>query len=89
MKMGAILDPNNDLEEAIVGIQEDKTIRNFRNEIVEDYSTSEAEYQNDLFPLNKVFNSAEWRRAYNKYWHHQDEKIELFDKFEGEIIERR
>ncbi|MFH1673363.1 MAG: DUF262 domain-containing protein [Pseudomonadota bacterium] len=82
------LDLNLDREDAIVSLPENKIIRNFRNEILEDYSTKEAEYKCHLFPVWQVFDSAGWRREFNKFWQHSEEKINLFDEFERRIIER-
>ena len=79
---------NNDREESIVGLHEDKVIRNFRNEVIGDYSTPEKEYEAGLFPLNKVFNSSDWRRSFNEYFDHNQEKSKLWDKFEGEVVKR-
>ena len=49
------LDPTIDREEAIVSLPEDKKIRNFRGEIIEDYSTIEKECKAELLPLSLVF----------------------------------
>ena len=87
IKMAPALDPNIDREEAIIGLPEDKKVKNFRNEVLEDYSYPEAEYEHDLFPVSKLFNSAGWRREYNKYWKHDEEKSNLFDNFEERVIE--
>lgn len=86
--MNDALNSNGDREDAIISLPEDKKIRNFRNEITEDYSSPDAEYQNHLFPLNRVFKPFEWRREYNKYWEHDEEKIKLFDAFEEKVIQR-
>ncbi|MBI2908283.1 MAG: DUF262 domain-containing protein [Chloroflexi bacterium] len=82
------LDANWDREDAIISLPEDKRIRNFRNEILEDYSTPDAEYQHDLFPLNCVFDCADWRTAYNMYWNYASEKTKLFDQFDRNVIKR-
>ena len=82
------LDLNLDREDAIISLPEDRIIRNFRNEILEDYSTKEAEYMHHLFPVWQIFDSAGWRREFNKFWQHSEEKINLFDEFEKRIIER-
>lgn len=84
------LEKDFDREEAIISLPEDKMIRNFRNEVLEHLSahTPDKEYENELFPLTQVFNSSTWRRGYNKYWDHKEEKSEFFDRFEEEIIER-
>jgi len=82
------LDLNLDREDAVIGLPEDKIIRNFRNEILEDYSTEEAEYEHYLFPVWKIFEPAEWRWRFNKFWQHSEEKIKLFDEFEKRIIQQ-
>jgi len=61
------LDPMADREDAIVSLPEDRQIRNFRGEIVQDYSTRELECQHELLPLNVVFDLGEitnWQMAY-------------------------
>ena len=61
------LSPNGDREEAIVGIPEDRQIRNFRNEVIADYSTTEKECAAELFPLPLVFDTAgltDWQMKY-------------------------
>ena len=52
------LSPNGDREDAIVGIPEDRQIRNFRSEVIADYSTTEKECAADLLPLPLVFDTA-------------------------------
>lgn len=82
------LEPQNDREDAIISLPEDKEIRNFRGEVVEDYSTKEKEYESGLFPMCEVFDCSEWRSEYNKYWNYDPAKVRLFDEFEKEIIKR-
>jgi hypothetical protein len=44
-----------------------------------------------LFPLNAIFNTNlynAWRRGYQGLFRHDDEKYNLFDNFESEIIKR-
>lgn len=78
----------DDREEAVLSIPEDKQVRAFGGEITQDVTTLEREYAADLFPTNCIFASAEWRQAYNKYWRYTPEKIQLFDVFEREVIKR-
>ena len=82
------LSSNGDRSDAIISLAEDRTVRNFRGEVQEDYSSSEKEYQHCLFPLNRVFNSSAWRHGFNEYWDHSSEKVRLFDQFESEVIDR-
>jgi len=81
------LDPNIDREEAIISLPENKIVKNFRNEILKDYSSVEAEYEHKLFPVWQLFDPACWRREFNNYWQHAEEKSNLFDEFEKRIVE--
>lgn len=82
------LEPENDMEDAIISLPDDKKIRNFRGEVIADYSQKEKEYEHGLFPLCEVFDCSEWRSEYNRYWNYEPEKVKLFDDFEKEIIKR-
>ena len=86
--MAKALDINGDRDDAIVSLPEDRLVRNFRNEVIEDYSTPECEYATGLFPMNRVFSSAEWRRGFNRYWEHDSGKSEVFDRFEEIVIKK-
>jgi|SRR5579863_572891 len=88
LDMMKALDPRCDREDAILGFSEDRKVRNFRGEPIADYSTREAEFQHCIFPINEIFNCAEWRRGFNKFWHFDEEKIQLFDEFDEQIIKR-
>lgn len=82
------LDPNVDREDAIRTFGEDRVVKNFRGEIVEDYSTREKEFKAGLFPATEIFDCASWRAAHNEAWDYDREKVKLFDAFDREIIER-
>ena len=82
------MNSNGDREDAIISLPEDRKIINFRREIITDYSTPEKEYESGLFPLSQVFNCADWRREYNKFWGWDSEKARLFDEFESEVVKR-
>lgn len=61
------LDPKVDSEEAIISVPEDKIIRNFRKEVLADYSTTEKECAAEVFPLHLVFDTPEqlnWMQHY-------------------------
>jgi len=79
---------SSDMDEAIVSLPEERIIRNFRNEIIEDYSSPEKGYEKELFPLNKIFDSFEWREGYNKFWKYREDKTRFFNEFEKMIIKR-
>ena len=61
------LDPNADHEDAIISIPADKKIRNFRGEVIEDYSTVDLECEGEMFPLPLVFDtvgSTDWQMKF-------------------------
>ena len=79
---------DDDREEAVLSVPEDRQVKAFGGAINLDVTTPDREYEADLFPVNRVFQSAEWRQAYNQYWNYAPEKIRLYDAFEREVIKR-
>jgi len=67
LDIGKALDPLADREEAIVGLPVDRKLRNFRGEVIADYSTTELECRHGLFPLPLVFDTVgltTWQMMY-------------------------
>lgn len=61
------LDPTADREEAIIGVPEDRIIRNFRGEVEGDYSTVDKEIAAELFPISLMFDTIQmniWQMKY-------------------------
>lgn len=82
------LEPTVDREEAIIGLPEDKRItRDFGREIVMDLSTPELEYQNLMFPTNRLFDFYNWQNGFFQFWNYDRDKIQLFQQFHEQIIE--
>ena len=80
-------------EEAVLSCREDRRLQTVHGKIIDlhpigDLLSINSEYINNMFPVDKIFDSAAWRREYSKHWDHDSDKIELFDEFEGEIIDR-
>lgn len=82
------INPHYDRDECILSLTENRCVKNFRGEIIEDYSTPENEYKSGLFPFNKVFNSDDWREGYQEYWDYDKEKTKQFNKFNNDVIRR-
>ena len=86
------LDSIADMEDAIRSIPKDKIVRNFRNEIVEDYSTPEFECQSEIFPLPLLFNIVELTNWQMRYIQADPEKskerMETWNNFTQNIIYR-
>src|SRR5680860_1153296 len=79
---------NDNRDEAVVSVSEDRQVKAFGGNVTLDVSTPDREYVADLFPANRIFASAEWRQAYSKHWQYAPEKMQLFDAFEREVIKR-
>jgi len=82
------LNPNEDREEAIFGVPEDRILRDFRGVPVADYSTPEKEFAADVFPLAQILDSSDWRNKYFKFWEFDREHIERFTEFDEQVIKR-
>ena len=79
----------DDREDAVLSLPEDKLVRAFGStEPTLDVATAKREYDADLFPVNRIFASAEWRQAYSEHWNFDRDKMRLFNEFEREIIKR-
>ena len=88
LDMKQAIEPEADQEDAVLSVPEDRQVRAFSGKITLDVATPERECAVDLFPLNCIFSTATWRRLYNRYWNHDAEKSDLFDRFEEEVVER-
>jgi hypothetical protein len=86
--MAKALASPDEREEAFLTVPESKQRKNLKGELAFDLSTRELEFEKGLFPCSELFDSAAWRRGFNRYWQQSVEKSDLFDRFEAEIIER-
>jgi hypothetical protein len=86
--MQRALDPAEDRDEVVFSIGPDRVRRSIQRGVELDLSTPEKEYEQMVFPLAQVLASSDWRRGYNRFWSHAEEKSELFDRFEEEVIKR-
>lgn len=70
-----------DLEDAIVGVPADKIVRtNFGKTVELDVSTRELEFENDLFPLNEVFDSRDWFYDWRDHWKAKGRDVSDLDR---------
>jgi hypothetical protein len=77
-----------DREDAVLGVSEDKIAKTFDGEVTLDVTTTKKEFAEDLFPVNRIFGSAEWRQAYSEHWNFNRDKMRLFNDFERDVIKR-
>lgn len=86
------LDENEDRIEAVISIPAAKKITSdFGRKIELDVTTREKEFELCLFPLNVIYDNIKyqkWHREYYNYYRTNDSKLDLFDRFEVEIVSR-
>jgi hypothetical protein len=86
------LDPAADREDAVVSLPSNRMRLVDFNRVVEfDISTAEKEFQQGFFPLDVLFESTRysaWRRGYQRHHRHDDAKLDAFDEFEANVIQR-
>lgn len=81
------MDENLDLEESIISLNEKKQITaNIGRDILLDLSKPEDEYKNMMYPVCMIDEYSSWRRGFNAYWGHNQEKVQMWDDFEERII---
>lgn len=81
------LDGVTDREDAIIGVPEDKLVReNFGREVVLDLSSPEREFENLHYPVSQIFDWDDWQDGYNEYWKDEDKRA-LFRAFKKEVLE--
>ena len=86
--MNKAVEAEADREDALLSVPEDKRTKSFGGEVTLDVTTLEREYAADLFPVNRIFGSTDWRQAYSEYWNFDREKMRLFNDFERYVIKR-
>ncbi|OKH35506.1 hypothetical protein NIES2101_37655 [Calothrix sp. HK-06] len=65
--IGKALSANIDREEAIISVPSDQILKNFRGEVIADYSSTQKECSSEIFPLNLVFDTLgqhKWMQEY-------------------------
>ncbi len=77
---------NGNLEEAIIGVDENKQLKsNFGRDIELDLSTLEKEFETFHFPCNQILNSDVWEEGLMDY---NSQKFPRYMKFRAEILNK-
>ena len=88
--MDACTRSETEREDAVISCREDRRLQipiaNGKPKLI-DLSSIQKECENQMFPVHKVFDSADWRQGYMEYWNHDPDKMRLLFKFEAEIIQ--
>lgn len=85
------LDPEADREDAIVGLPEDRILRdNFGKDIVRDLSSREKEFEALMYPLSMVFDWITWQMQFVGYANSKgtfNDTWPLISSFHAQVIE--
>jgi hypothetical protein len=77
------------IEDAIVGVPADRVLRRFGRDVELDVSTPELEYEHDLFPLNRLFDSRQWEFAWEEFWRGRGEDRRALNReFVNRVLDR-
>ena len=87
----AALNQTADREEAIVGVPEDRIVReNFGKDIRLDLSTPTKEFTEMMFPVNQVFDWDEWQDGFSDHWYGENDykqHKETFKRFKDGVLQ--
>ncbi len=85
------LDDNEDRYDAIVAVPQDKRIKtDFDRKVLLDLSTRELEYEQEMFPVNIIFDSSareDWSEGYKEYHGYGTEYKDRYKAFRLSVLE--
>jgi hypothetical protein len=84
------LDPAVEREDAIMGVGEDRTVReDFGRSIVLDLSSAEKEFGELMFPVTDVFDWDGWQDGFDEHWCGEpgEPMRRLFRRFKNEVLQ--
>jgi hypothetical protein len=86
----AALEPDADIGDAILGVPADRIVRNYSSDTgVLDLSTSDLEYQHNMFPANRIFDAMNWIYGWRNYWEKSGSNLNNLDqRFYLEVVDR-
>lgn len=85
LDMEKCLNDEIDRERAVLSCRENRRVQREHGEII-DIASSEMEYKNSMFPVNKIFDSDDWGDEYKDYWQKDPSKRGLFNTFNRDVI---
>jgi hypothetical protein len=86
------IDPEADREDAVISLPTNRMrMVDFNRAVAFDVSAAEKEFEQCYFPLDALFESTRysiWRRGYQRHYRHDDAKLDAFDEFEANVLQR-
>ncbi|MCY4568670.1 MAG: DUF4268 domain-containing protein [Candidatus Poribacteria bacterium] len=88
--MDACTGNGTEREDAVISCREDHRLQiptsNGKPKSI-DLSSTQEQYENQMFPAHKIFDSADWKQGYMEHWDYDPDKTRSLFKFEAEIIQ--
>ena len=85
------LDESEDRVDAVIAVPSDRKIKtNFDRDVVLDLSTRELEFENEMFPINIIFDSnarEDWADGYKEYHEYDKAFMEKYKQFRTQVID--
>ncbi len=84
------MSPAFSIEEAVESVGADRRrMKNFGRDIDRDLSTPMLEYEQHMFPLNRIFDERDWVRDWRDYWKAKDVDVSELDRTFYDTLVRR
>ena len=79
-----------DIEDAILGVPANRQLKtDFGRRVELDLSSREREFEHDMFPLNRVFDSRDWFYDWRDYWKARDRDVSDLERtFDQGVVDR-
>ena len=85
------LDESEDRVDAVIAVPSDRKIKtNFDRDVVLDLSTRELEFEQEMFPINIIFDSnarEDWADGYKEYHEYDKAFMEKYKQFRTQVID--
>ena len=75
-----------DWEEAVISVPEHRILKGFGGEVIFDLSDLNKEYEQDIFPVSRIFDTDPWMQGYLEHHRLAQDKWTLYQKFNNEVI---
>ncbi len=91
LDMKKCLDESEDRYDAVIPVPEDKKVKtDFDRTVLLDLSTKDFEYEQEMFPINIIFDSSareDWADGYKEYHQYDKQFMERYKQFRTSVIE--
>lgn len=85
------LDENEDRYDAVISVPADRKVKtDFDRKVLLDLSTKELEYENEMFPINIIFDGnarEDWADGYKEFHNYDKDYMDRYKQFRAEVLD--